>query len=261
MHKIAFQIGPLPIHWYGVFVALGFGLGLWNASRRAPKAGILPDTVWDSGLWIIIGTIVGARLLYVITYWKQDLAGKPWTEIFMVHHGGLVFYGGLIGAVLCTLVYLRIKKLPIWKFGDVMAPGIALGYAIGRIGCLMNGCCYGKETNVPWAIHFPADHETHGVAVHPTQLYETLLNIPLFFFLAWLFPRRKFDGQVFATYLMCYAVLRSFVEFFRGDYPVLHGGWATQAHLISFAIFAAGAILFFTLRGVAPHGKPTHERA
>ena len=97
--------------------------------------------------------------------------------------------------------------------------------------------------------------------MHPTQLYETLLNIPLFFFLAWLFPRRKFDGQVFATYLMCYAVLRSFVEFFRGDYPVLHGGWATQAHLISFAIFAAGAVLFFTLRGTEAGGKPSHERA
>jgi phosphatidylglycerol---prolipoprotein diacylglyceryl transferase len=261
MDKIAFQIGPLPIHWYGVFVALGFAIGLWNASRRALKVNISPEAVWDSGLWIIIGTIVGARLLYVVTYWKQDLADKPWTEIFMVHHGGLVFYGGLIGAILCTLIYLLVKKLPVWKFGDVMAPGIALGYAIGRIGCLMNGCCYGRPTDLPWAVRFPPGHQTEGTSVHPTPIYETLLNIPLYLFLAWLFPRRKFDGQVFATYLMCYAVLRSLVEFFRGDYSTLHGGWATQAHLISVAIFGAGAVLFFALRGIAPGGKPTHERA
>lgn len=259
MDKIAIQLGPLPIHWYGVFVALGFGLGLWNASRRAPKAGIPPEAVWDSGLWIIIGTIIGARLLYVITYWEKDFAGRPFTEIFMVHHGGLVFYGGFIGAVLCAIIFLIVKKLAIWKFGDVMAPGIALGYAIGRIGCLMNGCCYGKATAVPWAIRFPNHEETGGASVHPTQVYETLLNLPLYLFLAWLFPRRKFDGQVFATYLMGYAIMRSIVEFFRGDYPVLHGGWATQAHLISVGIFLAGLILFFTLRRPLPEAR--HERA
>ena len=248
MDKVAFQIGSLPIHWYGVLVALGFWVGLWNASRRAAKAGISPDRVWDAGLWIITGTIIGARSLYVVTYWEKDFAGKPISEIFMVHHGGLVFYGGLIGATLATIIFLRIKKLPIWKFGDALAPGIALGYAFGRIGCLMNGCCYGKACSLPWAIHFPADHATQGVGVHPTQVYDSLMSLGLFAFLAWFWPRRKFDGQVFALYLIGYAIERTIVEFFRGDYPVLHlGGWATQAHLISFGIFAVGLILYWQL--------------
>jgi phosphatidylglycerol:prolipoprotein diacylglycerol transferase len=247
MDKIAFHVGSLPIHWYGVLVALGFFLGLWSSTRRAVKVGINPDRVWDAGLWIIIGTIIGARALHVITYWEQDFAGKPLSEIFMVHHGGLVFYGGFIGATLSAIIFLKVKKLPLWKFGDALAPGIPLGYAIGRIGCLMNGCCYGKPTSLPWAIHFPRDHETHGIGVHPTQIYESLLSLALFAALSWFWPRRKFDGQVFAIYLMGYAVLRSIVEFFRGDYPVYLGGWATQAHLISFGVFAAGLILYWQL--------------
>jgi phosphatidylglycerol:prolipoprotein diacylglycerol transferase len=248
MDKVAFHIGSFPIHWYGVLVAAGFWLGLWSSTYRAAKAGISPERVWDAGLWLIVGTILGARILHVITYWDQDFAGKPISEIFMVQHGGLVFYGGLIGATLSGIIFLRVKRLPMWKFGDALAPGIPLGYAIGRMGCLMNGCCYGKPTSLPWAIHFPADHETHGIGVHPTQVYESLLSLALFGALTWFWPRRKFDGQVFAIYLMSYAVLRSVVEFFRGDYPVLHlGGWATQAHLISFGIFAAGLILYWQL--------------
>src|SRR5574341_2203655 len=137
MDKIAFQIGSFPIHWYGVLLALGFWIGLWNASRRGLKAGIAPERVWDTGLWIIVGTILGARALYVITYWEKDFAGQPLSEIFMIQHGGLVYYGGLIGAVFATIIYLRVKKLPLWKLGDVLAPSIALGYVFGRFGCLM----------------------------------------------------------------------------------------------------------------------------
>jgi len=112
----------------------------------------------------------------------------------------------------------------------------------------MNGCCYGRPTDLPWAIHFPADHETKGVGVHPTQVYDSLLSLGLYLALAWLYRRKKFDGQVFATYLMAYAALRSFVELFRGDYPVHYlGGWATPAHLVSMGTFAVGLILYCTL--------------
>jgi phosphatidylglycerol---prolipoprotein diacylglyceryl transferase len=136
----------------------------------------------------------------------------------------------------------------VWKFGDALAPSIALGYVPGRLGCLMNGCCYGRETTLPWAIHFPTDHETHGAAVHPTQVYEMLLSAGLYASLAWLYRRKKFDGQVFAAYLVCYAVLRSFVEIFRGDYETRYfGGVATPAHLVSAAILAAGLILYWRL--------------
>ena len=167
----------------------------------------------------------------------------------MVQHGGLVFYGGLVGATAATLIYLYRKKLPMWKFGDAVAPSIALGYVFGRLGCLMNGCCYGRQCELPWAIHFPSDHATHGAAVHPTQIYDAVLNAILYAGLAWLYRHKKFDGQVFAAYLVCYAVIRTIVESFRGDYPPshIHGGLFTPAQLVGVAILAAGLILLWKL--------------
>src|SRR5687767_617879 len=137
---VAFKIGPLTIHWYGVLVALGFLIGLWMASRRGLREGIAPEKIMDIGPWLIIGTIIGARTLHVISYWDAEFAGKPWTEVFMVHKGGLVYYGGFIGATLTGIGYLTWKKLPVWKFGDILAPSIPVGYALGRMGCLANGC-------------------------------------------------------------------------------------------------------------------------
>ncbi len=241
MHPIAFQLGPLPVHWYGVMVALAFLMGLWTASRRALREGIAPERIIDLGPWLIVGAIVGARILYVITFWREEFAGKPLVEMFMVWRGGLVFYGGLVGASLGFILYARLKKLPLWKGADILAPSIALGYVFGRIGCLMT-----NDRSLP---------------VHPTQIYESLLNLALYGALEWLYRRKKFDGQIFATYLVCYAVLRSFVEMFRGDYPEYQrhlGGWVTPAHLVSVVILAAGLVLFRLLPRAMP--KPQDGR-
>ena len=182
MHPIAFQLGPLSIHWYGVMVALGFLAGLWTAGRRGLRAGIAAEKIMDLGPWLIIGAIVGARTLYVISYWRESFAGKPIAEIFMVWKGGLVYYGGLIGASLACILYTRLKKLPLWKVADILAPSIALGYVFGRIGCLLNGCCYGRACNLPWAIRFPAGNPLNPPTypVHPTEVYDSLLNLGLY---------------------------------------------------------------------------------
>jgi phosphatidylglycerol:prolipoprotein diacylglycerol transferase len=257
VHSIAFEfgpwrvhghlLGPLTVHWYGILVAIGFLAGLWTAARRARFAGISPEVIYDFGPWLIVGGILGGRILYVISYWNEQFAGD-FKEIFMIQHGGLVFYGGLIGAVITGIAYLYFKKLPVWKIADIMAPSVALGSAFGRIGCLMNGCCYGRACSLPWAITFPPDHETHGLPVHPTEIYDSALNFAFYFFLAWLFRRRKFDGQIFAIYLIGYAILRSFVEYFRGDYPVHYlGGVATPAQLISLGVVTGGLLLLFFL--------------
>jgi phosphatidylglycerol:prolipoprotein diacylglycerol transferase len=256
VHPIAFKLGTWPIHWYGVLVACGFIVGLWTATRRAPRYGLKPDQVGDSGPWIIIGTIIGARGLYVATYWKESFAGQPWREIFMVQHGGLVFYGGFIGTCVAVLLYCRFRHVAHWKLADALAPSIPLGYAFGRLGCLMNGCCYGRKCELPWAITYPFGHETfpdgaeRGVPVHPTQIYDALLGLVLYAFLAWLYRRKKFDGQIFAAYLICYAFARSLVEYFRGDYTRghIHGGFFTPAQLVSVAILAAGIVLFLLLQ-------------
>lgn len=230
--------------------------GLWTASRRGMRDGIHPDTIIDLGPWLLLGAILGARVFYVVSYWNESFAGRPFAEVFMVWHGGLVYYGGLIGASLACILFAALKKLPLWKLADILAPSIALGYFFGRWGCLMNGCCYGRPTTMPWGIQFPIGHETYPNFVHPTEIYDSLLNLCLYGFLAWLYRRKSFDGQVFAVYLICYAVLRSFVELFRGDYTPEHY-WAglTPAQMVSIGIVIAGLILLWKL----PRKQPPVE--
>lgn len=248
--RIAFQLGPLAVTWYGLFVAGGFWVGAWSAARRAPLAGLKPDVIWDL-LWVlIVGAIVGARALYVITYWRRDFQGQPLSEIFMVHHGGLVFHGGFIAATLAGFAWASWKRLPSWTLADILAPSIAFGHAIGRIGCLVNGCCYGRQCDLPWGIRYPGIHETRGVPVHPTQIYEAVLSALIGGVLARGFSRRRFDGQIFAIYLMAYGLARGAVEFFRGDYPdsALYFSRITPAHWISAGLVVLGIILYQSRR-------------
>lgn len=247
----------LTIYWYGVLVATGFLVGLWNASRRGARAGLSAESIMDLGPCLLIGTLMGARALYVISYWQDQFAAKPWWEIFMIQHGGLVYYGGLIGASVSFIFCAWWKKLPLWRVADVLAPGIALGQAIGRLGCLMNGCCYGKPTSLPWAIQFPPGVIEAGTAgVHPTEIYESILDFGLFVGLAWFHGRRRFDGQIFALYLLGYALLRSFVEIFRGDYSTCYLGFLTPGQVASACILPIGLVLYWRLRLAAKATTP-----
>jgi len=255
VHPILFHVGSFPIHAFGVMTALAFALGLWTATRRARRVGLSGDVIADVTLWIMIGTLIGARAVYVITYWQEEFSGQPLREIFAIWHGGLVYYGGLIGATVAGAVYLRWKKLPLLKIADVLAPSIALGSVFGRIGCLLNGCCYGRASDLPWAVCFPEDNPLHPptTPVHPTEIYDSLLNLGLYALLAWGFRRKKFDGQIFAAYLVCYAFTRSFVEYFRGDYSDAHHHFGlTPAQLVSVPILIAGLTLTVVLSRRSP---------
>jgi phosphatidylglycerol:prolipoprotein diacylglycerol transferase len=261
VHEIAFRLGNLEIHWYGILVAAGFLAGIWTASRRARLTGVPSDFIQDIGFWLLVGGMLGARVLYILTYWRPE---KGWGELqgMIFSRTGFVFYGGLMGATVAGVLFARARKQSVWKVADVLAPSIALGHFFGRLGCLMTGCCFGRVCSLPWAIQFPnqsaawfAQHDLGLVGdrdpslpVHPTQLYESLLNLVLYAVLAWLYRRKKFDGQVFATYLCAYAVLRSTVEMFRGDYETHYlFGWVTPAHLVSVVILAFGLFLFWRL--------------
>ena len=246
-------------------MAAAFFAGLWTATRRARLVNVSGDTIADTTLWIMVGSIIGARIVYVTTYWKQEFAGQPFSEVFMVQHGGLVFYGGLIGAFAAGMGYLWWKKLPVWKIADIMAPSVALGSVFGRIGCLLNGCCYGRICHLPWAITFtnPRAREFSGtpldVPLHPTEIYDALLNLMLYLGLAWWFRRKQFDGQIISLYLIGYAVCRCIVECFRGDYPPdhIHAGYFTPAQLLSVPILAAGILswIWFSRRAAAGAGS------
>jgi phosphatidylglycerol---prolipoprotein diacylglyceryl transferase len=262
VHPEAFTLGRLTVHWYGIFVALGFIAAIWTAERRGVRYGIAPGVVSDVGFWILVGAIVGARLLFVSTHWTPKLGLSELWRMLIWDRSGFVFYGGLLGASAATIVYVRWKKLPLWRIADAMAPSIALGHGFGRLGCLMTGCCFGRVCDVPWAVRFPkrspawemhvdqaqlSTDSLRSLPVHPTQLYEAILNLALFGALAWLYRRKKFDGQVFAVYLLAYSIVRSTVELFRGDYPSYVAGWITPAHWVSAGLLVAGAVLWWKL--------------
>jgi len=258
MKPTLFHLGPLPIHGFGLMVGLGFLFGLMAATRRARTVGIAPEAIHDLVFpWILLGGLFGARLLYVITYWERDFAGGSIFQVFELWRGGLVFYGGLVGAILMAMFRIRQKRLPLWKVADSMAPGIALGHVFGRLGCFLNGCCYGHISDAPWAIRFPsgtiqsADGTLLNHAVHPTQIYEAMLNLGLFGFLMWWHGRRRFDGQVFGIYLVAYAIIRGFTELYRGDYSVISNpanGILTPGQWAGLFIFTTGCALLFWLR-------------
>lgn len=251
--RVALSFGSLKITWYGICVVTGMVIGLWTAGRRGWRDRIAPEAIVDLGLWLILGGIVGARAWYVIAYWEEEFARRPLWEMLATFHGGLVFHGGLLGASLATVFYARKRKLPLWKLADTLAPSIALGHVFGRIGCFVNGCCYGSACALPWAVHYadlPAD--APGTGLHPSQLYEACLNLVLYLALARQYRNKRFDGEVFSFYLGGYGVVRFAVEFFRGDYTVRYlGGWATPGQLASLVVLAAGVALWFSLRGMA----------
>jgi len=262
---ILFYLGGFPVRAFGLLVGLGFVLGLWTSARRASKAGVDPNAIYDLGPWLLAGGLIGARILYVITFWRAEFAELPFTEVFKIWNGGLVFYGGLILAIAVGIARVRYLKLPLWTLADSLAPGIALGHAFGRLGCLMNGCCFGRPVEVPWAIRFPIDHATHGAAVHPAQVYESLLDLSLYGFLAWWFPRRKFNGQIFSFYLVAYAFVRSFSEYFRGDYSITSAplqGVFTPGQAMSGLILLAGIAFWAVLRNYprVPTPTPTESK-
>lgn len=248
MHPEAFHLGNFTVHWYGVAVALGFAVGLWLAARRGLRDGLPPERVFDLGVPLILGTVVGARALYVLTFWREQFAGEPLWLVFAVWKGGLVFYGGLVGATAAGVAFILWRGWPLWKLCDALAPSVALGFAFGRMGCFLNGCCHGAATQLPWAVRFPADHVSGGGPVHPTQLYDAAWALALYAALAWGYRRKRFDGQIFALFLAGYAVLRGIFEVFRGDYGAERLGPLTPGQAFSIVVLAAAVVLYRVLR-------------
>jgi phosphatidylglycerol:prolipoprotein diacylglycerol transferase len=222
MYPRLFELGPITVYTYGVLLAAAYLLGLQLAMVRARARGLDHARVLDLGIYIIIGALVGAKLLLLLTdfnTFRQD----PRELLTLLRSGG-VFYGGLIVAVGIALWYIRKIGLPLWTTCDVFAPGIALGHIIGRFGCLFAGCCYGKPTTLPWGITFKDPFAASNVGtplnvpLHPTQIYEAGAEaIILFLLLALERKGRGFAGRTFWLYLLFYAVSRFIIEFFRGD--------------------------------------------
>ncbi len=218
MHPILINIGSFNLYTYGLFVALGFLTAMGVSKIIARPHNISDDTITDIFFVILVSALVGARLLYVLINYKayqNNLLG-----IFQIWNGGLVFFGGFLAAVIACVIYFKKKSLDVWKTADILSPGIAIGHAIGRIGCLFAGCCYGKTCYLPIAIKFTHSESLAplNVYLHPTQIYSMISNLVLFFILLWLQRHKKFHGMVFLIYIMLYSLFRSIIEFFRGDF-------------------------------------------
>ena len=219
MHPILFQFGSFRIYAYGFFIVLGFLAAAVLAALKIRKSngGISFENIVDLFFYTVLSGLIGSRLLFVLI--NFDLYRKDPARIFKIWEGGLVFYGGLALAVMVAFWYMRWNRLPVWKLADTISPLIALGLSFGRIGCFFAGCCYGKETSLPWAIVFrhPDSLARLNVPLHPTQLYDAANGLGIFIFLSWVEKRKTYDGQIFLLFLFLYAVTRFFIEVFRGD--------------------------------------------
>ncbi|MCF8088850.1 MAG: prolipoprotein diacylglyceryl transferase [Desulfotignum sp.] len=218
MHPILVHFGSVTLYTYGFFLAMGFLTAVWFSKRNARFYDLKPDDISDLFFVILVSGIVGARLLYVIINFA-DFKASP-LDVFKLWNGGLVFFGGFIGAVAASIVTLRIKKLPFFKTADTIAPGVALGHGIGRLGCFFAGCCYGRQCDLPIAVQFsnPDSLAPLHVPLHPTQIYMVAANLILFFILIFLQRRKRFHGMIFLSYIILYSVFRFIIEFFRGDF-------------------------------------------
>jgi phosphatidylglycerol:prolipoprotein diacylglycerol transferase len=251
MHPVIAKFGPLTIYSYGVMVALAFAVGLYLARLEAKRKGVNVDTVYDFAFYLIIGSLIGARLYYVLFFDPSVFIKDP-VSILKLWQGGLAIHGAILGGIAAALLFSRRRGVSFWKLADLVTPSVILGQAIGRIGCFLNGCCFGVPTPSMFGVRFPEGSPAYiaynGLAVHPTQLYESFLNAVVFLLLWFMRRKIKFDGGLFLSYLVIYGFLRIALSALRGDSLYIWGTPLKAAQVISGLIVVAAFIVFIKRR-------------
>ena len=277
MYPIAFHIGSFAVHWYGIFIGIGFLLSFFLLLKIRKYADLSVDQVYNISMIALFAGVIGARLFYVIQFWSTQFKGRGFLAIVNVHEGGLVFYGGFILAFTAECVYAKWPAIRRWlsqmettgvdgkpkksisllALLDVLGPAMALAHAFGRVSCFMQGCCFGKPApgGFPLAVHFPPDSPaafrypavpTGGsVPVYPVQLFESAGNLLMCAVLLLLLRKRKHVGTIGGVYLILYGVMRFLLEFMRGDHDpkdFILGLTPSQFIAVSFAL-PAGIIV------------------
>lgn len=237
MNPIAFTIMGLEVRWYGIFIGLGVLLAVYTGTKLAEKTeGLYKDVVMDFILVALLFGILGARLYYVAFMW--DYYSQNPGEILAIRNGGLAIHGGVLAGIIVAIVFSKVKKIDFWKLSDVIAPGLALAQGIGRWGNFANQEAHGGPTDLPWGILID------GVKVHPTFLYESILDVGIFIFLYfYLFKNKKFPGQLFLVYIMIYGLGRFFIEGLRTD-SLMFGNFRV-AQLISIFMILIALIIYY----------------
>ena len=244
MRPILIQFNEIALPSYGVMLVISFIAAILYVRRAGKRFNISPMIIENLAFYVMVGVIIGGRILYVVFHWSQyenDLLG-----IIRIWEGGMMFFGGFIGALIAGIIYLRKEKTPVLKVADIIAPAIALGTFFTRIGCFLNGCCFGKPSNLPWAVKFPP-HCVAGASpvgdltLHPTQIYASLFGLALFFFLNNRLNKPHGRGEIFSFYLMFHGAFRFGINFIR-YYENSANIWVN--HVIALGLVAVGAVIY-----------------
>lgn len=258
MHPVLFEVGSVTIYTYGALVAAGFLAALVYARRQAPRAGLDPRNVWNLGIYGILVALLVAKAWMVLSEWDFFTANPSLILSAVTYQAGGTFYGGVLGGTVWVVLYCHFKKMPLLGVFDLLAPAIALGHGIGRLGCFAAGCCYGKPTSLPWGVKFssPVAEQIAGtplhVSLHPTQLYEAGAEFLNFLLLLSLGSRPRVRGQMIGAYFILYGIERGVIEFFRGDpgRTLMFHDTVSLMQLASAALVLGGGLLWWRgLRG------------
>jgi phosphatidylglycerol:prolipoprotein diacylglycerol transferase len=252
--KIFYYLGPLKNSQHTLFLSIGFLVAILWGIRQAKKLNLDEVKIIDLGITIFISSLVGARLFHVF-YERPEYYIQYPLRIFAIWQGGFVYYGGFLFAILASFIFVKIKKLPIGKVADVASMSIPLGLGIGRIGCALAGCCYGRPTDFFWGIKYniinnirpqviSINPELINVPLHPTQLLMSGYNFLIFMILYFYRKKQKFSGELFIMFGILYSVFRFFVEFLRADDRGSEIFYLTISQFISIGLFVVSIILY-----------------
>ena len=236
------SLGPLPIFMYGVMLSIAFLMSIALTAWQARKAGFTVDDILDLAIYVIIFAIIMSRVGYIITNWS-DYRGSA-ASMMRIYEGGLSFHGGVVGGTLAVFYFCARKKYHVWRLGDVIMPGLALGLAIGRIGCFLNGCCYGQPTHSHVGVVFPSLHD--GIRRHPSQLYDLAFNLAIMLLL--LGPLARFKrkhGDLVAFWLILSGITRFIMEQYRrGETAIVWWCGLTMGQWVCLLMILGGAIMY-----------------
>lgn len=253
MHPVFLKIGSFELASYGLMTALGYAAAACYLLPRLKKINLDKDTFWNLIFIAFMGALLGSKLLYIVVSWPQlgETLAEKMTNIVRDFRHGFVFFGGMIASVGALVYYMKKKALPILKTSDFLIVGLPLGHALGRIGCFLAGCCYGRPTELPWGVAFTDPHSLVapnllGVHLHPTQLYEAVGNTLLFLLLHFSSKKAHKPGTILTEYVVCYSLMRFVIEFFRGDFRGAYvWGMSPSQWIALLAACAAGWLLIF----------------
>jgi len=268
MHPELWQWGPIHLRSYGVMLAVAFLVGTWIATREARRLRLDEDKLVTVILIALVSGVLGARLLYVLEH--VDEFRREWGSVFALWQGGLTLYGGVVAGALGGLLTARRLGLPMWVAADALTPSVALGTMFGRVGCFLNGCCYGRPTHMPWGVVFPPDSyagvEFGNAPLHPSQLYAAFAGLVLFFVFWGLRTRTRVPGVLFWTFIAVFAALRIGIDFTRawerdaqvfsvGDVPI------TESQITSAVLILFSVLMILRLRRAAASPASPPARA